>query len=135
MSIAMRFTKLVVGEIARCEAFYVAMGLKVVSRNKGGEAEVHQQQCWLSASGDMTSHVLILSRFVELPLPPRPAYPGEAWLTFSDVDVDATCAAAVANGGGVVRAGQDRPEHGVRAAIIADPEGHHIELVGPMSGG
>ena len=26
------------------------------------------------------------------------------------------------------------PEHGVRAAVIADPEGHHIELVGPMAG-
>lgn len=135
MPIAMRFTKLVVGDVARCERFYVAMGLKLVSRNEGGEEEVHQQQCWLSASGDMTSHVLILSRFVELPKPPRPTYPGEAWLTFSDVDVYATCAAAEANGGSVVRAGEDRPEHGVRAAIIADPEGHHIELVGPMSGG
>lgn len=134
MSIAMRFTKLVVGDLALTEAFYVAMGLQVVSRNEGGEEEVHQQQCWLSASGDMTSHVLILSRFVELPLPPRPSYPGEAWLTFSDVDVDATSAAALANGGSIVRAGEDRPEHGVRAAVIADPEGHHIELVGPMNG-
>ena len=132
MSIAMRFTKLVVGDIALCEPFYLAIGLKLVSRNQGGELEVHQEQCWLSASGDMTSHVLILSRFVELPLPPRPVYPGEAWLTFSDVD--ATCAAAEAHGGSVVRAGEDRPEHGVRAAIIADPEGHHIELVGPMAG-
>ncbi len=135
MPIAMRFTKLVVGDLPQCEDFYVAMGLKVVSRNEGGEEEVHQQQVWLSASGDMTSHVLILSRFVELSLPPRPTYPGEAWLTFSDVDVDATCATCVAQGGSVVRAGQDRPEHGVRAAVIADPEGHHIELVGPMAGG
>ena len=134
MSITMRFTKLVVGDIALTEPFYLAMGLKLVSRNEGGEEEVHQEQCWLSASGDMTSHVLILSRFVELPKPPRPTYPGEAWLTFSDVDVDATCAAAEASGGSVVRAGEDRPEHGVRAAIIADPEGHHIELVGPMRG-
>ena len=134
MSIAMRFTKLVVGDIALCEPFYLAMGLKLVSRNQGGEAEVHQEQCWLSASGDMTTHVLILSRFVELPRPPWPSFPGEAWLTFSDVDVDVTCAAAEANGGSVVRAGEDRPAHGVRAAIIADPEGHHIELVGPMSG-
>ena len=134
MPIAMRYTKLVVGDLALTEPFYVAMGLQVVNRNQGGEAEVHQQQVWLSASGDMSSHVLILSRFVELPPPPRPAYPGEAWLTFSDVDVDATCAAAVANGGSVTRAGEDRPEHGVRAAVIADPEGHFIELVGPMSG-
>lgn len=133
MLIAMRFTKRIVGDLARAEAFYAAMGLKVVGRNQGGEDEVHQRQVWLSASGDMTSHVLILSRFVELPPPPRPAYPGEAWLTFSDVDVDASCAVCTAHGGTVVRAGEDRPEHGVRAAVIADPEGHHIELVGPMS--
>ena len=134
MPIAMRHTKLVVADLAMCEAFYVAMGLKVAGRNQGGEAEVHQSQVWLSASGDMFSHVLILSRFVELPLPPRPVFPGEAWLTFSDVDVDAACAACLAHGGSVVRAGQDRPEHGVRAAVITDPEGHHIELVGPMVG-
>ena len=134
MALSLRFTKRVVGDLALAEAFYAAMGLKVVGRNQGGEEEVHQSQVWLSASGDMTTHVLILSRFLELPLPPRPIYPGEAWLTFSDVDVDATCAAAVANGGSVFRAGEDRPEHGVRAAVIADPEGHFIELVGPMSG-
>ena len=134
MPIAMRYTKLVVGDLALTEPFYVAMGLQVVNRNQGGEAEVHQQQVWLSASGDMSSHVLILSRFVELPPPPRPAYPGEAWLTFSDVDVDACCVVCTAHGGTVVRAGEDRPEHSVRAAVIADPEGHHIELVGPMNG-
>ena len=134
MTLAMRFTKLVVGDLALTERFYVAMGLKVVGRNEGGEGEVHQQQCWLSASGDSDTHVLILSRFVELPVPPRPVYPGEGWLTFSDVDVDAACATCVAQGGKVVRAGEDRPEHGVRAAVIADPEGHHIELVGPMKG-
>ena len=134
MPIAMPFTKLVVGDLALTEAFYRAMGLKLVSRNEGGEDEVYQQQCWLSASGDMTSHVLILSSFAKLPKPPRPIYPGEAWLVFTDIDVDATCALAEANRGSVVRAGEDQPGHGVRAAIIADPEGHHIELIGPMSG-
>jgi predicted enzyme related to lactoylglutathione lyase len=41
--------------------------------------------------------------------------------------------AALAAGGALFRAGEDRPEHGVRAAVISDNEGHHIELVGPMS--
>lgn len=134
MPIAMRHTKIIVADLALCEAFYVAMGLKVAGRNTGGEDNVRQSQVWLSATGDMTSHVLILSQFLELPPPPRPVYPGEAWLTFSDVDVDGLCAACMAHGGSVFRAGQDRPEHGVRAAVIADPEGHHIELVGPMTG-
>jgi catechol 2,3-dioxygenase-like lactoylglutathione lyase family enzyme len=135
MTIAMRFTKRVVGDLAAAEAFYLAMGLKLVGRNQGGELDVHQSQVWLSASGDRDTHVLILSQFLDLPRPPRPTYPGEAWLTFSDVDVDVICALCEAHGGSVYRAGEDRPEHDVRAAVIADPEGHFIELVGPMSGG
>jgi lactoylglutathione lyase len=132
MSIAINFTKLVVGDLEAAERFYLAVGLQVVSRNLGGEAEVRQQQCWLSESGDASTHVLILSRFLELPQPSRTVYPGEAWLVFTVSDVDATIAAVESAGGGVVRPGQDRPEHGVRAAVVSDPEGHLIELVGPI---
>lgn len=133
MDLAMHATKLVVGDVEAAERFYLALGLKLASRNLGGEDEVRQQQSWLSASGDMTSHVLILSRFLEKPMPPRPVYPGEVWLCFQVPDVDDAIAAAVTAGGTLFRAGQDRPEHGVRAAVISDNEGHYIELVGPMS--
>lgn len=125
-------TKLVVADVAAAERFYRALGLKVVSRNLGGEDEVRQEQCWLSVTGEPGAHILILSRFVELPPPPRPAYPGEVWLAFNVADVDEVCRAVEAGGGRVVRPGQDRPEHSVRAAVVADPEGHFIELVGPM---
>ncbi|CAN7557769.1 VOC family protein [Phenylobacterium sp. LjRoot219] len=134
MSIATIATKLVVGDLAATERFYRALGLQVVSRNLGGEDEVRQEQCWLSATGDASAHILILSRFVELPPPPAPTYPGEVWLAFNVPDVDAACAAVTAAGGGVHRPGEDRPEHGVRAAVVTDPEGHFIELVGPMAG-
>jgi catechol 2,3-dioxygenase-like lactoylglutathione lyase family enzyme len=135
MSIATHAVKLVVGDVAAAERFYRdALGLKVVSRNLGGEAEVRQEQCWLSATGDASAHMLILSRFLELPPPPRPTYPGEAWLAYQVADVDAVCRAVAAAGGAVFRAGQDRPEHAVRAAVVSDPEGHFIELVGPMRG-
>lgn len=130
----MHATKLVVADVEAAERFYLALGLKLASRNLGGEAEVRQQQSWLSATGDMTAHVLILSRFLELPAPPRPAYPGEVWLCFQVPDVDAAVAAAIGAGGSLFRAGEDRPEHAVRAAVIRDNEGHHIELVGPMLG-
>src|SRR5258708_9136076 len=132
MGIAMNFNKLVVRDVPAAERFYLAMGLKVASRNTGGEAEVRQEQSWLSASGDMSSHVLILTRFLEFPLPPRPTYPGEGWLVFNVDDVDATCRMAEASGGSVFRSGEDRPEHSVRAAVIADPEGHSIALVAPV---
>lgn len=134
MTIAMHATKLVVADVGVCERFYLGLGLKVAGRNSGGEDEVRQEQCWLSATGDMNAHVLILSRFVELPKPPGPAYPGEVWLAFQVADVDAACAAVAAAGGAIFRAAEDRPEHAVRAAVVTDPEGHHIELVGPMKG-
>ncbi len=133
MSIAMNATKLVVRDVDASERFYTAIGLKVVLRNVGGEAEVAQKQCWLSASGDASSHILILSQFLELPPPRAPVYPGEAWLTFQVSDVEATCNTVKNAGGKIVRPGQDRPEHNVRAAVVGDPEGHVIELVGPLS--
>lgn len=135
MTIAMNYTKLVVGDLEAAERFYRALGLQVVSRNLGGEAEVRQAQCWLSATGDASAYILILSQFVELPPPPKPIYPGEAWLVFNVSDVDATIAAVKAAGGGIVRPGEDRPEHNVRAAVVCDNEGHMIELVGPITAG
>jgi lactoylglutathione lyase len=133
MSVEMHATKLVVGNVEKAERFYQAVGLKVISRNTGGEEEVRQQQCWLSSTGDMSAHILILSRFLELPPPPRPAYPNEVWLAFNVADVDETAKTVAAAGGRIIRPGQDRPEHGVRAAVVSDPEGHIIELVGPMT--
>jgi catechol 2,3-dioxygenase-like lactoylglutathione lyase family enzyme len=133
MIVAMNFFKLVVRDVEAAERFYRALGLKVVSRNLGGEGEVRQEQCYLSATGDASTCTLILSRFLELPLPPRPVYPGEVWLVFTVSDVDATVKAVETAGGAMVRAGQDRAEHNVRAAVVSDPEGHLIELVGPMS--
>jgi predicted enzyme related to lactoylglutathione lyase len=133
MSIAIRHMKLVVRDLNAAERFYRAIGLKVLSRNVGGEDEVAQEQCWLSETGDASSYLLILSRFIELPPPPRPVYPGEVWLVFTVSDVDATVRSIEAEGGSILRPGQDRPEHSVRAAVLSDPEGHVIEVVGPMN--
>jgi predicted enzyme related to lactoylglutathione lyase len=59
-----------------------------------------------------------------------PAYPGETWQCFNVDDVDAMGQTVEALGGHIVRPGEDRPEHQVRASVVADPEGHFIELVG-----
>lgn len=134
MIVQMHATKLVVRDSEAAERFYQAIGLKLVNRNEGGEDEVRQKQSWLSTTGDMTSHVLIVSQFMEAPAPPLPAYPGEVWLCFQVADVGATEAAVEQAGGRVIRPGEDRPEHGVRAAVIADNQGHLIEIVGPMLG-
>jgi predicted enzyme related to lactoylglutathione lyase len=132
MSIKMNNFKLVVGDLGRAERFYSALGLQVVARNLGGEDEVRQDQAWMSETGDMQSFVLILSHFTELPAPRPPVYPGEVWLVFTVANVDTTIAQVEREGGSVLRRGENRPEHNVRAAVVADPEGHPIELVGPM---
>lgn len=135
MILGMHATKVVVRDVDAAERFYVGIGLKPVARNEGGDDEVRQRQAWLSVTGDSASHMLILSQFTEVPYPAQPAWPREFWLAFNVADVDAVCLATEAGGGSVIRAGEDRPEHGVRAAVVADPEGHIIEIVGPLSTG
>ena len=134
MILAMHATKLVVRDADAGERFYAAIGLRLVARNTGGEREVRQKQAWLSVTGDSTSHILILSEFLEVPGIATPAYPREVWLAFNVADVDETIAQVERAGGSVMRPGEDRPEHAVRAAVVADPEGHIIEIVGPMQG-
>jgi catechol 2,3-dioxygenase-like lactoylglutathione lyase family enzyme len=133
MVAAITATKIVVSDVDRVARFYEAIGLMTVSLNTGGEGEVRQKQAWLRAGDDPAAHMLILSQFLEVPAPPLPAYPREFWMAFRVADVDDTIAAVEAAGGSVVRVGQDRTEHGVRAAVVADVEGHIIELVGPLS--
>jgi catechol 2,3-dioxygenase-like lactoylglutathione lyase family enzyme len=133
MIVGMHATKVVVRDVDAAERFYLGIGLKLVARNLGGDGDVRQNQSWLSVTGDSGSHMLILSQFLEVTAPPLPDYPREFWLAFNVADVDAVCAAVEAGGGKVLRAGEDRPEHGVRAAVVGDLEGHIIEIVGPMS--
>jgi len=133
MTIELIATKRIVRDLESAERFYRAIGLKFISRNVGGEDEVRQEQCWLSASGDPGTHILILTRFLELPPPNRPVYPGEAWLAFRVADVDGILTTIEESGGRIRRPAQDRPEHNVRAAVVSDPEGHVIEIVGPMN--
>ena len=129
-------TKRIVADVETAERFYAAMGFVTLQRMTGGEddSRVWQDQVYMSPTGDASSHILILCRFRAYP-PPRPSYPGESWLCLNVADVEAACCAAKQSGGSVFRAGQDRPEHAVRAAVLADPDGHYIELIGPMSAG
>lgn len=133
MGVAFTATKLVVRDLAAAERFYAALGLQVAGRNLGGEGAYRQDQAWLSASGRQDDHLLILTRFVDLPPAETPAYPGETWLCLQVDDIDRALATVAANGGRTVNPPQDRPEHFVRAAVAADHEGHLIELVGPLA--
>jgi catechol 2,3-dioxygenase-like lactoylglutathione lyase family enzyme len=136
--IALNFTKLVVRDAEAAERFYTAVGLKVVYRRRGQEegadADVAQDQRYMCANEDGSGLQVIICEFYKLPPPTPVVYPGQAWLVFTVSDVDATLAATVAAGGRVVKPAENRTEHGVRAAVIADPEGHLTEVVGPMHG-
>jgi catechol 2,3-dioxygenase-like lactoylglutathione lyase family enzyme len=132
--VAMHATKVITRDLAAAERFYRAIGFKLVSRNTGGEGDVKQKQSWLSVTGDSTSHMLILSEFLEVQAPALAGYPREFWLAFNVADVEKTLAEVEAAGGRVRRPGEDQPAYGVRAAVVEDHEGHVIEIVGPLSG-
>lgn len=132
MGIAFTATKLVVRDVPAAERFYRGLGLQVVGRNLGGDGDFRQEQSWLSPTGAPDEHLLILTRFVDLPPSATPPYPGETWLCLRVDDVDSALAEIAARGGRTVRAPEDRQEHAVRAAVAADHEGHLIELVGPL---
>ena len=55
--------------------------------------------------------------------------PGEAAIGFTVEVIEETITAAEAAGGRVVAPVQTVSDHGIKAAYIADPEGHIIELL------
>ena len=140
MGVRMTRTKLCVRDVEAAERFYEAIGLKKIPGRKfitgtgGASGNVHQDQSWLSESGDESTTALLISRFIDYPDPPPTAYPGKAWLMFMCANVDETIESALGAGGSVVIPAADIPAFKVRAAVIADNEGHNIELVGPSSG-
>ena len=144
MSIAISRTKIIVGDADAAERFYTGIGLKLVRRfAKTGSADGHtnagrnmtrQKQCWVSETGDETSHVIIFSQFLEFPAPTKGEFPGGAWLWFRVSDVDETIRRVASLGGSVAVPAHDSPTFPVRAACVRDPEGQHIEIVGPRVG-
>ena len=143
MTISMPRTKLCVGDVEESARFYTAIGFKEARRipdTAGGPVEdpekkkVHQSQIWVSETGDETSHIIILSQFLDYAVPRKIEYPGEAWPLFRCGSVDETIKAAETAGGSVVVPAADIAGYPVRAAVIADNEGRPIELIGPKIG-
>ncbi len=124
--LAFSFTKIVVKDIDASERFYRdVLGLKVVARVTAPDSEYAQEECILSVSGGNDANQLLLIRYLTRPTPA----PGEAWTGFAVDDVGAISAAVGRAGGKVLIAPFEVPQHGVKAAVVADPEGHMIELI------
>jgi len=119
------FTKLVVADLDKAAAFYKSVcGLTEQARVEdklGGRAIV--EIIYAPAYQGGASFVLLT-----YPDTPKPAS-GEVILGFATPDVDAFVGRVLAGGGAVVDAAVSRPDHGVRVAIVKDPEGHLIEVV------
>jgi predicted enzyme related to lactoylglutathione lyase len=119
------FTKLVVADLDKTAAFYKSVcGLTEQARvddRLGGRAI--SEIIFAPAYQGGASFVLLT-----YPDAPKPSS-GEVILGFATPDVDAFVGRVLAGGGAVVDAAASRPEHGVRVAIVKDPEGHLIEVV------
>ncbi len=63
-----------------------------------------------------------------------PTEPGDAWDHFAIEVDDVDTAVAEMDHHGIVREPADYEAPEVRAAFVEDPDGHVIELIGPMKG-
>ena len=125
-ALAFSFTKLVVSDLDAAAKFYgEAIGLKEVSRHTASASEFAQDEVIMSVSGSNDGAMLLLVKYLKKPAPPT----GGAWTGFIVDDLDARVAAALAAGGSELVPIFHQAENNLSAAIIADPEGHVIELV------
>lgn len=131
MASAFGFTKLIVRDLDTIERFYCdVFGMKRVHRVTANEHQYALDEVILTSTGASDGHALIITRYLRRPCPPA----GSAWTGFTVADIDATLAAAQRAGGRIEVPVHENPEHGVRAAIAADPEGHLMEIIQLMAG-
>jgi predicted enzyme related to lactoylglutathione lyase len=127
MITAYAFTKIIVADLAAMERFYCdTLGLRVQARiavDKPGYV-IRETVLVVGESGTLLNLVQHLDR-------PCPA-PGEAVVGLSVDDMDAVIDAATGAGGSVVTPPVDVPDHKLKIAYIADPEGHMLELLQPL---
>jgi lactoylglutathione lyase len=111
------YFKLVVRDSEALARFYnEVFGLIEVRRFDALAYDDPHLEIFLAAGPEEGANQIALLHYVNKPAPP----PGEASIAV---------AAALAAGGTSVRAAQTLEEHNFRYAIIADPEGHSIEVM------
>jgi predicted enzyme related to lactoylglutathione lyase len=119
------FTKLVVGDLERCAAFYRAVwGVEQTARIDAEIAgrKISEILYAPTAPGGAT---LVLLAFHDAPKPAA----GEIILGAVTADIEAFFARAAAAGGRVIEAIHEMPELKIKVGFVADPEGHWIEVV------
>jgi lactoylglutathione lyase len=120
------YFKLIVSDSEALADFYCdVFGMKEVRRFNALATDDPHLEIFLSAGLKEDDSQISLMHYTNKPAPT----PGEAAIAFMVEDVDAIVAAARAAGGTSTRAAETLEEHRVRYAIIADPEGHSIEVM------
>jgi len=121
------FTKLQVGDLEKCAAFYKAAcelteATRVDTESAGRKlSEILFEP---TAPGGAT---FVLIHYYDSPAPVS----GELILGFTTPDIEAFVARASAAGGSVERAPYAIPEMKLRVAFVRDVEGHLIEVIQP----
>jgi predicted enzyme related to lactoylglutathione lyase len=123
-ALAFSFVKIVVADLDAAERFYrEALGLQLLGRSTAPDSDYAQEECFMGVPGAQTPQLLLI-RYLSRPTPA----PGEAWTGFDVSNLDETVTAVERGGGKLLLAAHDVPEYGLRVAVVADPEGHMIEL-------
>jgi predicted enzyme related to lactoylglutathione lyase len=119
------FTKLVVGDLDRCAAFYeAACGIKPQARVDGSIAGRPITEIIYEPTSKGGASLVLLA-YNDAPKPAA----GEIIVGFASPDAQAFVVRAVAAGGTVLEPVRDAPAHSLKVAFVADPEGHLIEVI------
>jgi len=118
------YAKVVVRDSDALKPFYTdAVGLTAGMRIEQGEGGHAFVENFFSAGAGAPQVVLI--SYPNQPAPPA----GESVIALNVDDVDATLAAMEKAGGRITVPAFDIPDHKLRMAYAADPEGHILELM------
>lgn len=120
------YFKLTVADAENLARFYsLVFGMTEVRRIDALHYSEPHLEIFLSTGSEKSGNQIALLHWVDKPAP----VPGEAAIAFMVDDVDAVVAAALAAGGTSTMAAETLEEHKFRYAIIADPEGHAVEVM------
>lgn len=119
------FTKIIVEDLVAMERFYCdTLGMTLRTRIEVDTPGYAIREAVLVV-GDPNGTLLNLVQYLDRPCPA----PGEAVVGLFVDDMDAFIAAASAAGGTIVTPPTLVPEHQLKVAYVADPEGHMLELL------
>jgi lactoylglutathione lyase len=119
------FTKLVVGDLDRCAAFYEKVcEIKPQARVEGSVAGRSITEIIYEPTNKGGASLVLLAYDDEA----KPAS-GEIIVGFASADAEAFITRAVAAGGTVMEPVRDAPAHSLKVAFLTDPEGHLIEVI------